>query len=92
MIDVYFTPENDEFGEVTGWIAFLLDITDRKQAEETEKVLVRELQHRSNNLLAVVQAIAHRSLALTSSLTEESVALDARLHALADANRLLAQQ
>jgi PAS domain S-box-containing protein len=40
----------------------IADITERKAAQEREKILVREVQHRSSNLLAVIQAIAYRSL------------------------------
>ncbi len=34
---------------------------DRRRANETEKMLVAELQHRTKNLFAVVQALAHSS-------------------------------
>jgi len=45
---------------------------------------MRELQHRSNNLLAVIQSIAQRSLG-----GEAKEAFEARLQALARANRAL---
>jgi two-component sensor histidine kinase len=51
--------------------------------------LTREIQHRSNNLLAVIQAIAHRSLAGDGPLPQARKAFEARLHALARANRQL---
>jgi two-component sensor histidine kinase/DNA-binding response OmpR family regulator len=38
-----------------------LDITERKQAEEHRKLLMAEVNHRSKNLLSVVQAIVHQS-------------------------------
>ena len=53
--------------------------------------MLRELQHRSNNLLSVVQAIAHGSLSGNRSLKEARAALEARLHALARANRRLTE-
>ena len=37
------------------------DYLERKHAEKIQKTLVGEVQHRSNNLLAIIQAIAHRS-------------------------------
>src|SRR5262249_19342806 len=37
------------------------DITDRKRSEEHIQFVMRELSHRSKNLLAVVQAIAHQT-------------------------------
>ena len=38
-----------------------LDITERKQAEEQKKLLMAEVNHRSKNLLAVVQAMVNQS-------------------------------
>lgn len=38
-----------------------LDITERKEAEEHRKLLMAEVNHRSKNLLAVVQAIVHQT-------------------------------
>jgi len=65
------------------------DYLERKRAEEVEGTLIREIQHRSNNLLAVIQAIAHRSLAGDQPLPQARRAFEARLHALARANRQL---
>lgn len=65
------------------------DYLERKRAEKIEKMLVGEIQHRSNNLLAIIQAIAHRSLSGEHSLTEARKAFEARLQALARANREL---
>ena len=39
------------------------DITEARQRAETQRVLVGELQHRTRNLMAVVQSIAHQDLA-----------------------------
>jgi len=61
------------------------DFLERKQSEQTHQTILRELQHRSNNLLAVIQSIAHRSLAGGKG----KEALVARLQALARANRAL---
>jgi two-component sensor histidine kinase/integral membrane sensor domain MASE1 len=65
------------------------DYLERKRAETIEKTLVGEIQHRSNNLLAIIQAIAHRSLGGAHSLSEAKKAFEARLQALARANREL---
>ena len=66
------------------------DYLERKQAERTHQTILSELQHRSNNLLTVVQSIAQRSLGGDHySLAEAKEAFEARLHALARANRAL---
>ena len=81
------TPLYDANGDFVGAVNMLVDITSRKSAEEKEKLLIRELQHRSNNLLAVIQTIAHRSLSGAISLEGAKTVFEARLHALARANR-----
>src|SRR6516162_9347709 len=65
------------------------DYLERKQAERTHRTIMLELQHRSNNLLAVIQSVAQRSLGGDHSLAEAKEAFEARLHALARANRAL---
>ena len=42
-------------------VGMAVDITERKQAEEHTNMLLREVSHRSKNLLAVVQAVARQS-------------------------------
>jgi len=59
------------------------DYLERKRSQEVERLLVREVQHRSNNLLALVQAIAHKTLS-NKPIRE---AFEGRLLALARANR-----
>jgi PAS domain S-box-containing protein len=39
------------------------DITERKEHEEKEHLLMREVNHRSRNMLSVVDAIAHQTVA-----------------------------
>jgi two-component sensor histidine kinase len=65
------------------------DYLERKRSDETEKTLVREIQHRSNNLLAVIQSIANRSLSGSRTLAEAKEAFETRLHALARTNQQL---
>lgn len=60
-----------------------------KRAEDAREIAGRELQHRCNNLLAVVQAIAQKTLSGASSLADASAAFEARLQALARAHRQL---
>jgi two-component sensor histidine kinase len=62
---------------------------EHKRADEARVIATRELQHRCNNLLAVIQAIAHKTLAGGTSLEEARVAFEARLQALARAHRQL---
>ena len=45
------------------FVGACLDVTERKRQEEHISVLMREMNHRSKNMLAVVQAIARQTLA-----------------------------
>jgi len=63
----YPTPLRDAAGELLGAVNMLVDITTRKQAEERMMLLTSEVDHRSNNLLAVIQAM----LRLTKADTAE---------------------
>jgi two-component sensor histidine kinase len=65
------------------------DYLERKHAEKIQKTLIGEIQHRSNNLLAIIQAIAHRTFSSERSSIEAGKAFQARLQALARANREL---
>jgi PAS domain S-box-containing protein len=66
-----------------------LDITARKEAEERQLMLVRELDHRAKNLLAVVQSVLHLSHAET--MPEFIASVDGRIRALSRAHDLLSE-
>jgi len=44
-------------------VGTLQDITERKEHEEKERLLIREINHRAKNMLSVVDAIAHQTAA-----------------------------
>ncbi|HKS19022.1 MAG TPA: HWE histidine kinase domain-containing protein [Bradyrhizobium sp.] len=82
----YPTPLRDENGTLIGAVNMLVDITTRKQAEERTMLLTREVDHRSNNLLAVIQALLRLTKADTAE--EFQAAFQGRLSALANVQRL----
>ena len=63
----------------------ILDITERRQAEEVRSLLIGELNHRIKNTLANVQAIARQSLRQSESLAQFETSFGGRLQALARA-------
>jgi PAS domain S-box-containing protein len=85
----YPTPIRDADGRVIGAVNMLVDITHRKEAEERLKLLSNEVNHRANNLLAVVQAMVRMTEAPT--VAEYKLALQGRIQALAHAHSLLAE-
>lgn len=47
-----------EDGSIAGVVTTVVDITDRKHREQTLRALLREVSHRSKNLLAIIQSVA----------------------------------
>jgi PAS domain S-box-containing protein len=82
----YPTPLRDETGRLLGAVNMLVDITTRKQAEQRMMLLTGEVDHRSNNLLAVIQAMLRLTKADTAE--EFQTAFQGRLRALANVQRL----
>ena len=70
----------------------VVDVTERKNAEEHVQLLMREMTHRSKNLLAVVQALAARTARSAGTLEEFERRYTQRLKGLAASNDLLLQR
>lgn len=64
----------------------ILDVTERKAAEERQRLLMGELNHRVKNILALVQAIANQTSRSAGSLPEFVAAFRGRISALATAH------
>jgi len=67
----------------------ILDITERARAEETQHLLIGELNHRVKNTLASVQAIATQTLRHSTGPSDFAPTFVGRIHALARAHSLL---
>ncbi len=65
------------------------DITERKEAERRQQLLVGELNHRVRNTLATVQAIASQTLRRAKSPDEFVPSFSERIQALSRAHTLL---
>jgi two-component sensor histidine kinase/PAS domain-containing protein len=65
------------------------DLTDQKRAEELQRLLLNELNHRVKNTFATIQAITAQTLRLARDLPSARKALDDRIRSLAQAHDLL---
>ncbi len=72
-------------------VATIIDISERKRAQDRQQLLIRELRHRSQNLFAVIQSVVRRSLSDEYSIAEAREVLSGRLSAVARAHSLLAE-
>ncbi len=77
-----------EFGEPM-FLGFLRDISERREHERRQKLLVDELNHRVKNLLGVVGAIAHQTARSSTSLEQFAPAFTGRLSSLGRAHEIL---
>jgi PAS domain S-box-containing protein len=93
-VDVSLTvsPVRDRSGRVIGASKVGRDITERKRAEQMQRVLLDELNHRVKNTLATVQAIASQSLIHAKSPSDFVTSFSGRVQALAKAHTLLTQR
>ena len=66
-----------------------IDISARKEAEERQRLLTLELNHRMKNTLAMVQAIGNQTMRTSNTMAEARAAFNERLHALGRAQDIL---
>ena len=76
-------------GEITEWFGAAADVTERKTAEETQKVLMSELDHRVKNTLAAVQAIAQHTLRRAKDPAEFVTSFSGRIQSMARVHSIL---
>jgi PAS domain S-box-containing protein len=81
----------DDAGQPARFVGASVDITDRKLAEDRQRLLMEELAHRVKNTLTVVQAIVMQTLRGSGASPEARETLATRLLALSRAHDLLMQ-
>jgi PAS domain S-box-containing protein len=82
----------DAEGRPTSTICVTIDATGRKTAEEHQRLLINELNHRVKNTLAIVQGIAHQSFKGHGVPEAPRRAFEGRLGALSAAHNILTRQ
>jgi PAS domain S-box-containing protein len=85
-------PRRDSEGAICLWYGTTEDVHERKVAEEHQRLLINELNHRVKNTLASVQGIAFQTLRGDLSLAEARARFEARLMALSGAHNLLTEE
>ncbi|HRF07475.1 MAG TPA: PAS domain-containing protein [Xanthobacteraceae bacterium] len=90
--DFHVEPLRDAEGKVAGLTCAAVDITERKAGEDHLRLLMRELTHRSKNLLAVIQALARQTSRHAGSIESFLDEFSARLQALSRSHDLLVQE
>jgi PAS domain S-box-containing protein len=94
LIDISLTisPIRDAEGRIIGASKIARDIGESKRQADHIRFLMREMSHRMNNLLTVVQAMAQQTARSNDNYSDFTTRLNARLQGLASSNNLLVQQ
>jgi PAS domain S-box-containing protein len=84
----YPMPLFDTSGALIGAVNTLVDISERYEAEQQQRLLVREMDHRIKNLFALAGGVVTLSARSATTAEELSSAVRNRLMALAQAHAL----
>ncbi|WP_051329866.1 sensor histidine kinase [Niveispirillum irakense] len=76
-------------GKIIGCTATIIDATARYEAEDRQRLLMREVDHRAKNALAVAQAVVR--LSKGDTIRDFTRAVEGRISSLARSHSLLAQ-
>ena len=87
--DVRIGPSRSRTGDIDGVLAVSVDITERKQREQRIHLLLREVTHRSKNLLAIIQAMARRTAINATSEQDFVEKFSRRVQSLSHSHDLL---
>ena len=90
--DFHMEALRDAEGAIIGLTGAAVDITERKEGEAHLRLLMRELTHRSKNLLAVIQSMARQTAKHAGSVERFLQHFGERLQALARSHDLLVQE
>ena len=90
--DFHIEPLRDVTGVIVGLTCAAVEITSAKEGEEHLRLLLREITHRSKNLLAVIQAMARQTARHAGNVENFLERFGARVQALARSHDLLVQE
>jgi PAS domain S-box-containing protein len=91
-VAINVAPTRDETGTITGICTVMHDVSDRRRREEQTSFLMRELAHRSKNLLAVVMGMARQTARQSQTVEQFQLHFDRRILGLANSQDLLVRQ
>ena len=88
-VSIAVSPLTNADGVLVGTSIITRDISERREAQEQQNLLLAELSHRVKNTLATVLSIANQTLSRAESLDEFSRSFRGRIQALAAAHSVL---
>lgn len=92
FLDFVYQPIRDEDGTVAHIFVQGSDVTERVRAENHQRLLINELNHRVKNSLAAVQSIVTQTLRHATTPKDAAQAITARIMALSGAHNVLTRE
>jgi two-component system CheB/CheR fusion protein len=89
---VRLIPYREADAAIRGVVVTIIDVTGIAEAEEHQKILIAELNHRVKNMLAVVISLVNQMARRASSPEAFQTALIGRLHSMSRAFELLSRE
>ncbi len=87
--EVWVDADRSDGGDVQGVVTTMVETTEQKRREQTLKTLLREVSHRSKNLLAIIQSIATQTGRYSESPDDFVKRFRGRLQSLASSQDLV---
>lgn len=87
--DISVDPDLDDAGNVIGIFTTSIEITEQKRREVQLKNLLREVSHRSKNLLAIILSLASQTARSSKTIPAFVSAFSGRLQAIARAQDIV---
>ncbi|WEX85949.1 PAS domain-containing protein [Sinorhizobium garamanticum] len=81
--------DRDGKGAPLTFLGMTIDVTDQQASVQRTRLLLKELNHRVKNTLAMLQSLARQTLRQTSDPVEFMAAFAGRLQSISDAHGLL---
>lgn len=92
FMDGVSTALRDPDGRLVGFLKIAQDVTERHAADERQRLLLAELQHRVRNILAMIRSVARRTAETSDTVREYAQHLEGRIDAMARTQAILTRE
>lgn len=87
--DLWIDPTRNGEGAIDGLLTTAVETTEHRRREQTLRALLREVSHRSKNLLAVIQSIATQTGRHSDTISRFLLRFQGRIQSLASSQDLV---
>lgn len=87
--EFFIDSDKDESGTIIGVVTTAVEISELKHREQVLKILLREVSHRSKNLLAIIQSIAMQTARYSGSVEQFLQKFRGRIYSLSHSQDLV---